>query len=70
MVGFARWGWVNTPAEQDQDVKGWTLGARYYPEMNVAVHLEYAKREVDHGADEGTSDLEETIWTLRADFAF
>jgi len=70
MVGFARWGWVNTPAEQDQDVKGWTLGARYYPEMNVAVHLEYAKREVDHAAAEGVSDFDEKMWTLRADFAF
>jgi hypothetical protein len=70
VLGFARWGWVNTPDEQNQDTKGWTLGLRYYPEMNVAMHVEYFKRKIDHGAADGMSDLDEKMWTVRADFSF
>jgi hypothetical protein len=70
VLGFARWGWVNTPGEQDQDVKAWTLGVRYHMEMNAALHLEYFKRQIDHGAADGLSDFDEKMWTLRADFAF
>jgi len=70
LLGFARWGWVNTPTEQNQDRKAWTVGLRYYLEMNVALHLEYAKLKADRGADDGVSDFEDKLWTVRADFAF
>jgi len=70
ILAFARWGRANTPSEQNQDRIDWSIGLRRYPAKNQALHLEYFRRKIDHGAADGISSLEERMWTARADFAF
>lgn len=70
IVTFGRLGWVNTPSEQNHDEHGATIGLRYYPAVNVALHAEFSRRRVDRGADNGLSDLTENLFTTRVDFAF
>jgi hypothetical protein len=70
VLGFVRWGRVNTPSEQNQDRNDWSIGLRYYAARNQAVHFEYYRRKIERGAADGMSDFEERMWTARADFAF
>lgn len=67
IVGFGRYGWVDTPSYDGHDIEAWVLGGRWYLEMNLALHLEYADRRVANpgGPDARTRDL-----FLRLDTAF
>jgi hypothetical protein len=67
-VGFARFDYVNAPGYADYDIDRITVGGRYYPIDNLALHLEYSRRTMKMGDD--LDDLMEDFATLRLDFAF
>ena len=64
-AGFARYDFVNAPSFLN-DVTRWTVGGRYYIENNLALHFEWSRRS--ESALSG-SDMNETLWTTRLDFA-
>jgi hypothetical protein len=67
VVGFARYDWVDTPSEIDQDIERWTGGLRYYFVDNLALHMEYSQRtEHQPAAEDATEDL----FAARMDLAF
>jgi hypothetical protein len=67
LVFFGRYDMVNTPSILNQDIRGFTLGTRYYFEDNLALHLEVSQR-----TQQLTSlvDSRENFITARLDFAF
>ncbi len=68
LVGFARYGWVSTPDEIDQDIRRWVIGGRYYFVDQVAAHLEYSRRRQDNLTVAG--DATEKFLFGGVDFAF
>ncbi len=66
LVCFARYDMVNTPDSLNMDISRWTLGGRYYPADNLALHPEYSYRTQD-GA---TGKITENFFTARLDYAF
>jgi len=71
-VGFARYDWVNSPANaalQLSDITRWTIGGRYYFVDNVALHLEYSRRR-QCSFTPGLGDATEAFFTTALDFAF
>ncbi len=70
LVGFTRYDWVNSPEEAGiGDIKRWTIGARYYFEDNIALHIEYSHRTED-SIIAGEGNPTESFFTTRLDFAF
>jgi hypothetical protein len=67
-VGFARYDWVNTPGEIDQDVRRWGFGGRYYFVDQLAAHLEYSHRRQDDLTEAG--DATEKFFFGGLDLAF
>jgi hypothetical protein len=68
-VGFLRYDKVDTPAWANADVSRWTIGWRYYPQDQLALHLEWSRRTQDAGPEGGCSATERFL-TARLDFAF
>ena len=66
---FLRFDWVNTPSEDDHDIRRLTLGWRQHIAHPLALQLEYSHRKVDNGAGIG-SDLTENFIAARLDWAF
>ncbi|MCX6646182.1 MAG: hypothetical protein NTY09_07485 [bacterium] len=64
-AGFTRYDWVNASSILG-DITRWTVGGRYYIEDNMALHLEWSRR---NESDLSGSDINETLWTARLDFA-
>jgi hypothetical protein len=69
VVSFARYDWVSTPSSLNQDISRWTLGGRYYFADNLALHLEYSRRDQESGIP-AVGDATEDFLTTRLDFAF
>jgi hypothetical protein len=63
---LARYDWVDTPKEVDQDIARWTGAARYYFKDHLALHAEYSHREVQQPGPRAFEDF----LTGRLDFAF
>ena len=66
---FLRYGWVNTPSEDNHDIARITLGMRQHLAHPLMLQFEYSHRKVDNGAGPG-SDLSENLATVRLDWAF
>jgi hypothetical protein len=71
LVGFARYDLVRlTDMEyMKPDIDRYTLGFRFYPTDQLALHLEYSHRLVKEMGQSG-KDLSEDFVTARLDFAF
>lgn len=69
LAAFVRFDFVDAPEVADQDLRRFTVGGRFYPVDNVALHGEYSYRSVKAvGPDQ--DDLTTSTVTARADFAF
>ncbi|MDA8130104.1 MAG: hypothetical protein M0011_01235 [Elusimicrobia bacterium] len=63
---FARYDEVGGPRSAGAQISRWTLGGRYYPADNVALHPEYSFRKQGQPGGAAT----EAFFTARVDFAF
>jgi len=68
-VTFARYGFVNAPTAAGGDITRWTVGGRYYPAYNLALHLEFSERRQDE-VTVGTGRPREHYFTTSLDWAF
>jgi len=66
LVCFARYDIVDTPRSVNMNISKWTLGGRYYPDDNIALHPEYSYRKQNSAA----GDMIENFFTARLDYAF
>jgi hypothetical protein len=66
LVCFARYDIVDTPQSVNMNIYRWTLGGRYYPADNIALHPEYSYRK----QKSSTGDITENFFTARLDYAF
>jgi hypothetical protein len=66
LAAFGRFDVVNSPDEINRDVTRFTLGTRYHFANNLALHLEYSRRQQDQPGSDATEDF----FTTRLDFAF
>lgn len=66
LVWFFRYDIVDTPRSLDMNIHRWTLGGRYYPADNLALHPEYSYRKQNSAA----GDITENFFTARLDYAF
>ncbi|MDD5208345.1 MAG: hypothetical protein PHV36_03085 [Elusimicrobiales bacterium] len=66
LVYFARFDTVNAARSVSGDISRLTLGGRYYPADNMALHPEYSARKQKGPAGEVT----ENFFTVRMDYAF
>ena len=66
LVCFARYDVVDTPRSVNMDISKWTLGGRYYPADNIALHPEYSNKKQKSSA----GDITENFFTARLDYAF
>src|SRR5574340_595787 len=69
LVGFARYGWVNTPSSLHEGTRRWTFGGRYYLADNVALHLEASHRRQEAPLP-GAGKPTEHFYTAAVDFGF
>ena len=66
---FLRYDWVNTPSEDNHNIRRITVGWRKHLAHSLMLQLEHSNRRVDNGAGPG-SDLTENFFTARLDWAF
>jgi len=66
VVCFARYDVVDTPSSVNMNITKWTLGGRYYPADNIALHPEYSYRKQNSAG----GDITENFFTARLDYAF
>jgi hypothetical protein len=69
-VAFVRYGAVDTPSEQSQDIGRWTIGARQYLADHMALGVEYSHQTIDRGAADGVSDFKANDFAVYFDMAF